>query len=233
MIRITLIAETTKRKRDTTGGPSSVHVAAGVQHVEQMAVGWTVCAAGYAESRYGTRFSMLTDDASRNERPRVMSDERATGDGAVFEGGSLAPAVTRAAAILDLLAENGSVPAGPERVGPAARLAEVVDREYLCRAGRHRARPTGWDGVHAGPQAGRARRRLPDLGRPRPGVLRGLQRLPTGSEETVQLAVLDGVEMTYLARHDGKQPVRLTSQIGRRPPGERHRDGQGRARPHR
>jgi IclR family transcriptional regulator, blcABC operon repressor len=42
--------------------------------------------------------------------------------------------------------------------------------------------------------------------------------LPTGSEETVQLAVLDGLEMTYLARHDGRQPVRLTSQIGRRLP---------------
>ena len=44
------------------------------------------------------------------------------------------------------------------------------------------------------------------------------QLLPTGSEETVQLAVLDGLEMTYLARHDGRQPVRLTSQIGRRLP---------------
>ena len=28
----------------------------------------------------------------------------------------------------------------------------------------------------------------------------------------------DGLEMTYLARHDGRQPVRLTSQIGRRLP---------------
>jgi len=42
--------------------------------------------------------------------------------------------------------------------------------------------------------------------------------LPTGSVETVQLAILDGLEMTYLARHDGRQPVRLTSQIGRRLP---------------
>jgi DNA-binding IclR family transcriptional regulator len=42
--------------------------------------------------------------------------------------------------------------------------------------------------------------------------------LPTGSEETVQLAVLDGVEMTYLARHDGRQQVRLVSGIGRRLP---------------
>ena len=44
------------------------------------------------------------------------------------------------------------------------------------------------------------------------------QLLPTGSEETIQLAILDGLEMTYLARHDGRQPVRLTSQIGRRLP---------------
>ena len=42
--------------------------------------------------------------------------------------------------------------------------------------------------------------------------------MPTGSDETVQLAVLDDLEMTYLARHDGRQPVRLTSQIGRRLP---------------
>ena len=34
----------------------------------------------------------------------------------------------------------------------------------------------------------------------------------------MQLAILDGLEMTYLARHDGRQPVRLTSQIGRRLP---------------
>src|SRR5712691_4836243 len=42
--------------------------------------------------------------------------------------------------------------------------------------------------------------------------------LTTGSEETIQLAILDDLEMTYLARHDGRQPVRLTSQIGRRLP---------------
>jgi DNA-binding IclR family transcriptional regulator len=42
--------------------------------------------------------------------------------------------------------------------------------------------------------------------------------LENGSDETIQLAVLDGIEMTYLARHDGRQPVRLTSQIGRRLP---------------
>src|SRR4029079_5847620 len=42
--------------------------------------------------------------------------------------------------------------------------------------------------------------------------------LPTGSEETIQLAVLDDLEVTYLARHDGRQPVRLPSPIGARLP---------------
>ena len=44
------------------------------------------------------------------------------------------------------------------------------------------------------------------------------RELPGGSDETIQLAVLDGLEMTYLARHDGRQQVRLTSGIGRRLP---------------
>ena len=46
----------------------------------------------------------------------------------------------------------------------------------------------------------------------RAGCCRPAPRRPS------ELAVLDGVEMTYLARHDGQQPVRLTSQIGRRLP---------------
>ena len=44
------------------------------------------------------------------------------------------------------------------------------------------------------------------------------RELPAASDETIQLAVLDGLEMTYLARHDGRQQVRLTSGIGRRLP---------------
>ena len=87
-------------------------------------------------------------------------------------------------------------------------------------------------GFALGPEAGRARRRVPRVRRPGAGVLRGLPQLPTGSEETVQLAVLDGLEMTYLARHDGRQPVRLTSQIGRRLPGDgRPRPARPRSRP--
>ena len=42
--------------------------------------------------------------------------------------------------------------------------------------------------------------------------------LPIGAQETVLLAVLDGIEGVYLARHDGSQTVQLASDIGRRMP---------------
>ncbi|MDX6532335.1 MAG: hypothetical protein QOF68_79 [Gaiellales bacterium] len=131
---------------------------------------------------------------------------------------SLAPAVTRAAAILDVLAENAWLALGPSelarRLGlPKSSIANIcgalADVGLLRRDGTRFA----------------LGRRLAELG----GAYliavdmvqefyEACQRLPMGSEETVQLAVLDGLEMTYLARHDGRQPVRLTSQIGRRLP---------------
>jgi hypothetical protein len=40
----------------------------------------------------------------------------------------------------------------------------------------------------------------------------------TGSQETLLLATLDDLDVLYLARHDGTQPVRLGSDIGRRLP---------------
>lgn len=42
--------------------------------------------------------------------------------------------------------------------------------------------------------------------------------LPTGRDETLLLAVLDGTDVLYLARHDGSQPIRLASDVGRRLP---------------
>lgn len=47
---------------------------------------------------------------------------------------------------------------------------------------------------------------------------RGTTALPVAAQETVLLAVLDGIEVVYLARHDGTQPIRLASDIGRRMP---------------
>ena len=139
-------------------------------------------------------------------------------DGASTEAESLAPAVTRASAILDLLAENHGMPAGPSelarRLGlPKSSIANVC--AALADTGLLRRVGTGFA----------LGRRLAELGGAYLASIDQVQEfheasreLETGSEETVQLAVLDGTQMTYLARHDGRQPVRLQSQIGRRLP---------------
>lgn len=135
-----------------------------------------------------------------------------------LDAGSLVPAVTRAGAILDMLAENGGVPAGPRelarRLGlPKSSIANIC--AALADAGLARRVGTGFA----------LGRKLAELGGAYLTAVDQVQEfyeacleLETGSDETVQLAVLDGTEMTYLARHDGRQPVRLTSQIGRRLP---------------
>jgi len=140
------------------------------------------------------------------------------GDEVAADSDSLAPAVTRAAVILDLLAENGGVAAGPSelarRLGlPKSSIANIC--AALADAGLARRVGTGFA----------LGRKLAELGGAYLTAVDEVQEfyeacheLPAGSVETVQLAILDGVEMTYLARHDGKQPVRLTSQIGRRLP---------------
>jgi DNA-binding IclR family transcriptional regulator len=131
---------------------------------------------------------------------------------------SLAPAVTRAARILDLLAESGGEPVGPSelarRLGlPKSSIANICGA--LADAGLVRRIATGFA----------LGRRLAELGGAYLASVDQVQefyeasrRLPAGSEETVQFAVLDGLEVTYLARHDGRQPVQLTSGIGRRLP---------------
>jgi DNA-binding IclR family transcriptional regulator len=131
---------------------------------------------------------------------------------------SLAPAVTRAAAILDALAENGAAAVGPSelarRLGlPKSSIANICGA--LADAGLVRRIGTGFA----------LGRRVAELGGAYLAAVDEVQefydacrQLPAGSDETVQLAVLDGLDMTYLARHDGRQPVRLTSGIGRRLP---------------
>jgi DNA-binding IclR family transcriptional regulator len=131
---------------------------------------------------------------------------------------SLAPAVTRAAAILDVLGADGAAAYGPSelarRLGlPKSSIANIC--ATLADVGLLRRRGTGFA----------LGRKLADLGGAYLAAMDLVQEfyeacreLPTGSDETVQLAVLDGLEMTYLARHDGRQPVRLTSQIGGRLP---------------
>lgn len=134
------------------------------------------------------------------------------------EGESLAPAVTRAGAILDVLAESAGHTLGPSelarRLGlPKSSIANICNA--LAEIGLVRRIGTGFA----------LGRKLAELGGAYLASVDAVEEfyeacrlLPIGSEETIQLAVLDGLEVTYLARHDGRQPVRLTSQIGRRLP---------------
>jgi IclR family transcriptional regulator, blcABC operon repressor len=134
------------------------------------------------------------------------------------DGATLAPAVTRAALILDALADRPSEPMGPSelarRLGlPKSSIANICGA--LSDAGLVRRVGTGFA----------LGRRLAELGGAYLATVDQVQEfyeasrgLPAGSEETVQFAVLDGLEVIYLARHDGRQPVQLTSGIGRRLP---------------
>ena len=134
----------------------------------------------------------------------------------VQESETLAPAVTRAALILDLVAASAGRSLGPSemarRLGlPKSSIANVCAALEL--AGLLRRVGTGFV----------LGRRLAELGGAYLATVDQVQefydaaaRLPAGSEETIQLAVLDGLDVIYLARHDGRQEVRLTSAIGRR-----------------
>jgi DNA-binding IclR family transcriptional regulator len=135
---------------------------------------------------------------------------------------SVVPAVTRAAAILDLLATDAltgeSAPAQlsdlARRLGlPKSSVANIctamLDAGFIRRVG-------------AGFGLGR---RLAELGGAYLSTVDQVQafyeltdQLAVASEETAHLAVLDGLEVIYVARHDGRQAIRLASAVGRRLP---------------
>jgi DNA-binding IclR family transcriptional regulator len=162
-------------------------------------------------------------EGDRRVEPAALGTGRDGSDGSGEDASgvdveSLAPAVTRAAAILDVLAADGALAYGPSelarRLGlPKSSIANIC--AALADVGLVRRVGTGFA----------LGRKLAELGGAYLSAVDVVQEfyeacreLPTGSEETMQLAVLDGLEVTYLARHDGRQPVRLTSQIGRRLP---------------
>ena len=134
------------------------------------------------------------------------------------------------ALILDVLAETAATPSGPAS-SPAGSACR--SRPSPTSAARWRTpassggsgRASRWAAASPSSAARTSRRST----RSRSST-RSRASCPAGSEETVQFAVLDGLEVTYLARHDGRQPVRLTSR--HRPPAAGVLDGdrQGRAR---
>jgi DNA-binding IclR family transcriptional regulator len=160
--------------------------------------------------------SLDTQDDDSHSRAGVRPD--GNGRVPVDSEASLAPAVTRAVAVLDALAAEPGVAAGTSelsrRLGlPKSSIANIcaalVDAGLLRRAG-------------AGFRLGR---RLAELGGAYLSAVDQVQEfydacdsLDTASDETMQLGILDGTEVTYIARHDGRQPIRLASEIGRRLP---------------
>jgi DNA-binding IclR family transcriptional regulator len=131
---------------------------------------------------------------------------------------SLAPAVTRAALILEVMAEQPGAPVGASelarRLGlPKSSIANILNA--MADAGLVRRSGGGFALGRKIAELGGAYLASIDLVQE---FYDASRELSAASDETVQLAVLDGLEMTYLARHDGRQQVRLTSGIGRRLP---------------
>jgi DNA-binding IclR family transcriptional regulator len=133
----------------------------------------------------------------------------------------LAPAVVRAAAILDLLAAAAVAGAQPPTLSDVARRTGLPKSSVanicaaLLQAGLIRR-------VGAGFGLGR---RLAELGGAYLSTVDQVQvfheltdQLGVVSAEIAHLAVLDGLDITYIARHEGRQSLRIASEIGRRLP---------------
>ncbi|NKE63519.1 helix-turn-helix domain-containing protein [Lentzea sp. PSKA42] len=130
---------------------------------------------------------------------------------------SRSPAVTRAVALVEELARQRR-PVGIAELARALDLAKSSVAN-LCAAleGTHMIRRVegGWALGYKVVELGQAFLAGTDLVEE---FRRTATTLPVGAPETMLLAVLEGTEVVYLARHDGCQPVRLASDIGRRMP---------------
>jgi DNA-binding IclR family transcriptional regulator len=130
---------------------------------------------------------------------------------------SPAPAVTRAAAVLDVLAHE----AGPVPLTDIARRLGLAKSSVanICAAmeGVGLVRRVGgrWALGYRLVELGAAFLAGADI----VGEFhRACNELATAGQETLLLAQLEGTDIVYLARHDGTQPIRLASDVGRRMP---------------
>jgi DNA-binding IclR family transcriptional regulator len=150
----------------------------------------------------------------------VNSDDARAGDSR--GDAPLAPAVVRAAAILDLLATAAVSDApSPPTLSDVARSTGLPKSSVanicaaLLQVGLIR---------RVGPGFGLGRR-LAELGGAYLSTVDQVQvfheltdQLGVVSAEIAHLAVLDGLDITYIARHEGRQSLRIASEIGRRLP---------------
>lgn len=147
----------------------------------------------------------LREDAER--RPVRASD-------------TAAPAAFRAVQVLETLSQQ-SAPLTLTETAVSVGLPKSSTLNLLTTleaAGMVRRSQRGWVIGYKALEIGQAAQANNMFAQFRSTVL----RLPTLSTEVVLLAVLDGAEIVYLARHDGQQAVRasdrLASDVGRRKP---------------
>lgn len=131
---------------------------------------------------------------------------------------SSVPAVARAAAILSTLAEAGGQPLSVSELARRLGLPKSSTAN-LCLALEAERMVTRQD---AGYQLGR---RLVELGGAYLTSIDQIREFYAAcrqqthiKDQTARVAVLDGMDVLYLARYDGSQPIRLTANIGDRFP---------------
>lgn len=131
---------------------------------------------------------------------------------------SSVPAVARAAAILTTLAEASGQPLSVSELARRLGLPKSSTAN-LCLALEAERLVTRQD---LGYQLGR---RLVELGGAYLGTVDQVREFyaacrqqPHIKDQTARVAVLDGLDVLYLARYDGSQPIRLTANIGDRFP---------------
>jgi IclR family acetate operon transcriptional repressor len=171
------------------------------------------CGTGFVSASY-------TDGQQAGANGGQMDSRSAPGAAAEREDGLTSPAVVTAFAILDLLAGRDT----------PARLAEVVTALRLPKTSALRVlrtlvsldvvrRDTATGGYRIGPRLADYAH-VPDgfesvLLRVFPDAARPLkERL----DETVQLAILTGTTVTFVAKLDTSRPVRLVTYVGRQLP---------------
>lgn len=128
------------------------------------------------------------------------------------------PAVTRAAAILGALAEAKGKPLSVSELSRQLGLPKSSTANLCLALESERLLARTDTGFLLG-------RRLVELGGAYLSTIDQVQefyaacrRQPTIAGLTARVAVLDGLDVLYLARYDGTQPIRLTANIGDRFP---------------
>ncbi|WP_223167263.1 IclR family transcriptional regulator [Nonomuraea sp. SYSU D8015] len=132
--------------------------------------------------------------------------------------GSLVPAVTRAVAILDTLGEAEGRPLSVSEIARALGLPKSSTANLCATLETAGMIARNGQGFSLG-------RKLVELGGRYLATVDQLRdfyelcrRSKHISRETARVAVLDGMDVLYLGRYDGTQPLRLTANIGDRFP---------------